>query len=94
LPTITNDFPPMNEMVAHDVDGLLVPARWTIERRPGVPRLEVEPDDLRDAMSAMCDDDRRVRLAAGAAARGRGFDWGVTVNDYADLLRRAEVPAP
>jgi 1,2-diacylglycerol 3-alpha-glucosyltransferase len=94
LPTITNDFPPMNEMVTHDVDGLLVPARWNTERRPGVPRLEVEPDDLREAMTRMCDDDVRLRLALGAAARGASFDWSRTLRDYADLLRRARVSPP
>lgn len=94
LPTITNDFPPMNEMVEHDVDGLLVPAHWTVERRPGVPRLEVEPLELREAMESMCDDDRRARLAAAARARGAAMDWERTVGGYADLLRAAEVPSP
>ena len=61
LPAITNDFPPMNENVTHDVDGWLVPAVWQTERVPDVPRLETPVEPLAEAIEALCDDDRRAQ---------------------------------
>ena len=86
LPTITNDFAPMNELVTHDVDGWLIPARWEVERRPGVPRLLTDPEELAAGIESLCDDDRRRRLADAASARGRTLDWSLTVSDVASLL--------
>lgn len=90
-PTITNDFPPMNENVAHDVDGWLVPAVWHTERLPGVPRLETPIEPLAEAIEALCDDDRRGRLAAGVARRRAAFTWADTTSDLVELVagRRA-----
>ncbi len=86
LPAITNDFPPMNESVTHDVDGWLIPARWTVERRPGVPRLETDVGELRDAIEVLADDDRRRRLSLGVSARRARMPWEDTVADLVALL--------
>lgn len=86
LPAISNDFPPMNENVAHDIDGWLVPAVWHSERLPGVPRLETPIEPLAEAIAALCDDDRRERLAAGVARRRATVTWSDTIQDLADLV--------
>jgi len=86
LPAITNDFPPMNENVAHDVDGWLVPAVWQSERVPGVPRLETPVEPLAAAIEALCDDDRRARLAAGVAQRRAAITWNDTTDDLVELV--------
>lgn len=86
LPAITNDFPPMNENVAHDVDGWLVPAVWHSERVPGVPRLETPIEPLAEAIEALCDDDRRGRLAAGVARRRAAVTWADTTSDLVALV--------
>ena len=86
LPAITNDFPPMNENVAHDVDGWLVPAVWHSERVPGVPRLETPIEPLAEAIEALCDDDRRGRLAAGVARRRAAVTWADTPSDLVALV--------
>ena len=91
LPTITNDFPPMNEMVEHDEDGWLVSARWTTERRPGVPRLETSSEELRSGIEALCDDQRRTRLKEGVQRRRAELGWSQTVKDLASLLEGNEV---
>lgn len=87
MPTITNDFPPMNEMVTHEVDGLLIPARWSSERRPGVPRLETDPSALREAIERMCDDVVRARLESGVLVRRERLAWGTTESDLCALVR-------
>lgn len=86
LPAITNDFPPMNENVVHDVDGWLVPAVWQTERVPGVPRLETPVEPLAAAIEALCDDGRRARLAAGVARRRAKVTWADTTRDLLELV--------
>jgi glycosyltransferase involved in cell wall biosynthesis len=86
LPAITNDFPPMNENVAHDVDGWLVPAVWHSERVPGVPRLETPVEPLAAAIEALCDDERRARLAAGVIRRRAAVSWDETTRDLVQLV--------
>ncbi len=86
LPAITNDFPPMNENVAHDVDGWLVPAGWHSERVPGVPRLETPVEPLAAAIEALCDDERRARLAAGVIRRRAAVTWDETTRDLVQLV--------
>ena len=86
MPTITNDFPPMNEMVTNEEDGLLIPAAWSSERRPGVPRLETEPAILAEAIELMCDDDRRARLGAGVRRRRETLPWANTADDLEALV--------
>ncbi len=92
LPAITNDFPPMNENVAHDVDGWLVPAVWHAERVPGVPRLETPIGPLTAAIEALCDDTRRARLAAGVARRRARVTWADTTRDLVELVRGRRAP--
>ena len=57
LPTITNDDPPMNEVIADGENGLLVPSHPDGEARSGIParRPDVERDDGGDRT------DRRAR---------------------------------
>ena len=86
LPCITNDFPPMNENVTHDVDGLLVPAVWNTEIAPGVPRLESPVDALREAMELMCNDELRARLTQGVERRREGMQWKLTQQDFVQLI--------
>lgn len=86
LPCITNDFPPMNENVTHDVDGLLVPAIWKLETAPGVPRLETPVDALREAMELMCNDELRARLVKGVERRRNGMQWNLTQQDLVHLI--------
>lgn len=95
MPAITNDFPPMNENVTHDVDGWLVQAVWHAERVPGVPRLETPVGPLTDAIEALCNDDRRARLATGVARRRARVTWSDTTHDLVALVsgRLAARPA-
>ena len=86
LPCITNDFPPMNENVTHGVDGWLIPAVWSEERLPGVPRLESPVDEIRKGIEALCDDDYRQHLNAGVAKRRESMQWANTEKDLVALV--------
>ena len=91
MPTITNDFAPMNEYVTHGVDGWLIPAVWREEKSEGVPRLETPVGALREAIEKLCDNDFRQQLVAGVEARKASLDWNLTQQDVIDLV--TEKPA-
>jgi 1,2-diacylglycerol 3-alpha-glucosyltransferase len=86
VPIVTNDNPPMNEIVRDGHNGLLVPgipdgtARSGIEAfRPDVPALTAAIERLRDP-------DLREQLAAGARARREELSWSRTLADLRELL--------
>jgi glycosyltransferase involved in cell wall biosynthesis len=85
MPTITTNAPPMNEMVSHDVDGLLIPATTHSERRPGVPIWEPDGEAMTAAIEALCDDSLRARLADGARQRRATRPWR-PISGYQELL--------
>jgi 1,2-diacylglycerol 3-alpha-glucosyltransferase len=92
VPIVTNDNPPMNEIVRDGLNGLLVPgipdgtARSGIEAfRPDVPALTAAIERLRDR-------GLREQLAAGARARREELSWSRTLADLRELVG-AEAPA-
>ena len=82
MPSITNDSPPMNEIVLDGVNGICVDSvRWG-EAGSGIPAFDPDFGQLTAAIERLGDAGERERLAAGAvelregaaqlAAHGRG----------------------
>jgi 1,2-diacylglycerol 3-alpha-glucosyltransferase len=86
MPVITNDFPPMNEVIADGVNGLLVPSSPNGEASSGIPAVDVSPRDLRRAIERLADPQERARLTEGARRRRDELAWDRTVAGYAGLL--------
>jgi 1,2-diacylglycerol 3-alpha-glucosyltransferase len=87
LPIVTNDNPPMNEVVRDGVNGLLVRGVPSAERpRSGIPSFEPDHDQLRHAIERLGDDDLRAELAAGAARVRGELSWERTTEDLRVLL--------
>ena len=86
LPTITNDDPPMNEVIKDGVNGLLVRSKSRGEAKSGIPSVEPSVRGLRKAIRRLADRDERQRLAAGVAAERERLDWRYTVEGYARLV--------
>ena len=87
LPVITNDRPPMSEVVEHELNGLLVRSLPTAPAESGIPAWDPEPASLLDALRRLADEDLRARLAAGArSVRDGRLSWEHTVADVRDLL--------
>jgi phosphatidylinositol alpha-mannosyltransferase len=81
LPVVASDIPGYDEVVTHDVDGLLVP--------PG------DPGALARAAGSVLDDPARARrLGAVARTRARVFDWPVVVGQLEALYAEAEASRP
>jgi 1,2-diacylglycerol 3-alpha-glucosyltransferase len=86
MPVITNDFPPMNEVIADGVNGLLLPSSPNGEASSGIPAVDVSPRDLRRAIERLADPDERRALTEGARQRRSELSWERTVEGYARLL--------
>ena len=86
MPAITCDFPPMNEVVEHGTNGLLVPVHTIGRTNSGVFAVEPDVKALREAMWQMRDASLRAELRDGARRRKELFSWGATVQSLADLL--------
>jgi glycosyltransferase involved in cell wall biosynthesis len=87
MPTITNDYPPMNEVVIDGVNGICVDSvRWG-EAGSGIPAFDPDFDQLTAAIERLGDDAERARLAAGAIEiRDGERSWAHTVEGLKGLL--------
>jgi glycosyltransferase involved in cell wall biosynthesis len=89
LPTITNDAPPMNEVVENDVNGVCVRSVPWGEARSGILAFDPDTGELAAAIERLADDSERERLAAGARELRDGErSWSRTVEGVGELLER------
>jgi 1,2-diacylglycerol 3-alpha-glucosyltransferase len=85
-PVITNDDPPMSEVVEHERNGLLVPSLPDGTARSGIPAKRPEPAALTAAIERIADPALRESLAAGARERRDELSWERTVAALGELL--------
>ena len=88
IPIITNDNPPMNELVADRVNGLLVRGIETGRARSGIPAYEPDVDELAAAIARLADDELRAELSRGALEMRERWSWDRTMRGYAELIER------
>ncbi len=88
-PAITNDAAPMNEAIHDGVNGILVGGTPNGTAKSGIPALDPDLGDLREAIERLADDGERARLAAGAVrVRDTERTWAATVQGIGTLLER------
>ena len=88
IPTVVNDCPPMNEVIADGENGILVRAVPDGEAKSGIPAYGFDPAEMAAAIERLGDDGERVRLAAGALAARERWSWERTKEDLRALLAR------
>ena len=87
MPTITNDSPPMNEVVIDGVNGICVDSVPWGEAGSGIPAFDPDFDQLTEAIERLGDDAERERLGQGAIELRDGErSWSKTVEGLRDLL--------
>ena len=91
LPVITNDAPPMNEVIADRDNGLLVRSRRRGRASSGIPAQRPVIRDLTRAIEASRDPDLFAELCAGVAAARERLEWRRTVEDLARLVELAQM---
>lgn len=89
MPSITNDSPPMNEVVLDGVNGICVDSVPWGEAGSGIPAFDPDFDQLTAAIERLGDDAERQRLGQGALRmRADERSWERTVEGLAGLLDR------
>ncbi len=88
MPVITNDNPPMNEIVIDGVNGLLVSGRRRGEAKSGIPSYDPSERGLRKAIKRLADPGLRTELRRGALEQRDRLDWRHTVEGYRGLIDR------
>ena len=86
MPIITNDNPPMNELVADGVNGLLVRGVPAGEAKSGIPAFEPDVSELSAAIERVADDGLRAELTRGALAQRERLSWERTVAALGELV--------
>jgi 1,2-diacylglycerol 3-alpha-glucosyltransferase len=89
MPQITNDSPPMNEVVRDGVNGILVGDAQDGTADSGIPSMSPDVGALTAAIERLADPDERERLAAGARATREELSWERTVAGYGELVELA-----
>ena len=88
IPSITNDSPPMNEVVLDGVNGICVDSVPWGEAGSGIPAFDPDFEQLTAAIQRLGDAAERERLAAGAVRlRENERSWERTVEGLEELLR-------
>lgn len=86
MSVITNDYPPMNELVIAGENGRLVRSHVVGATKTGVPSLDPDIDDLAAAILELAAPAVRARLEEGQRRRRDALQWSATVADVAALL--------
>lgn len=85
-PIITNDDPPMNELVGDGENGLLVPSHHDGDANSGIPAKTVDVAALTAAIERLADPELRAELERGAERRRQALSWEAAVASVAALL--------
>ena len=88
MPTITNDDPPMSEVVSDGVNGLLVPSHPDGSARSGIPARRPDVDAMAAAIERIADPEVLAELRAGTERSREGLSWERTLAGLAELLQR------
>ena len=86
MPIITNDKPPMDEMVLDGRSGVLVPSERNGEARSGIPAWDPDVGAMAKAIERLGDRAELERTVAGVAELREQRSWERTVADLANLL--------
>ncbi len=86
MPTICNDDPPMNEVVADGDNGLLVPSHPDGEARSGIPAKAPDIPAMTAAIERIGDPEVLAELRDGTIRSRERFRWETTVAALGELL--------
>ena len=87
MPSITNDSPPMNEVVIDGVNGIVVDSVSWGEAGSGIPAFDPDFGQLTEAIERLADESERAKLARGAIELRDGErSWSRTVDGLKQLL--------
>ena len=86
LPIVTNDKPPMSELVLDGRSGILLPSERNGETRSGLPAWDPDVPAMTAAIEQLGESAELERMAAGVRELQEQRDWSRTVEGLAALL--------
>jgi len=86
MPTITNDDPPMSEVVSDGVNGLLVPSHPDGTARSGIPAKRPDVTAMAAAIERIADPATLHALREGTERSRERFRWERTLEGLAGIL--------
>jgi len=86
MPIITNDNPPMNEVVKDRYNGLLVRSYKIGAAESGIPAYEPYVDSLRDAIDLLSERSLINEMTMNTAEVRKNLSWDVTIDGFRKLL--------
>ncbi|MBD3307303.1 glycosyltransferase [candidate division KSB3 bacterium] len=87
MPIITNDAPPMNEVVSDQANGLLVRSHQIGNTPSGIPSYDPDIDQLAAAIEQLSDMSVITRMSQHTLQRrAEDFSWDQTTAQYEQLL--------
>jgi len=86
VPVISNDIPPINEIITNGFNGILVRSRETGLTRSGIPAYDPVPNDLIRALEESAGADRLQELIRNTLHRRDEMPWSRTISQFKDLL--------
>jgi len=89
MPVITSDFAPLNEVIQHERNGLLVRSIQNGAAESGIPAWDPDIGHLSELMERIAEDSLRERLAAGAREVRSERAWSHTVQGMGELVDTA-----
>jgi 1,2-diacylglycerol 3-alpha-glucosyltransferase len=89
MPIITNDIPPMNEVVSHGHNGFLVGSHLLGYMKSGLESHEPDVRELAGAFKTLSDPNVLEAMTANSSAKRAELSWERTTNDFARLLDSA-----
>lgn len=89
VPTLSCDIAPINEVIRHGVDGLLVPCRVIGRTASGIDIHEPELDALTRAIARLAEPGVAQELGANALESAEARSWERTRAGYRELLELA-----
>ena len=86
VPVISNDIPPINEIITNGFNGILVRSREAGLAKSGIPAYDPVPEDLVKALEESAGEARLQELIRNTLRRRDEMPWSRTISQFKDLL--------
>ena len=86
IPVVTNDIPPMNELIRHGFNGLLVKSHQIGNTRCGLPSYDPDIEDLARAIEALSDRELVNQMSRNTLVTRESMKWENVCADWERLL--------